>query len=146
MVIDGEIQFKTVTRAATRITGTPFYSYPYNFSADSGHAPFFKVIVEWTAYTEPAGNRGRDNGPDPNIIPDVIAREFFYKITLPDIKILDANNCYTIDLNLGVLGSEVEETSIEISGEQGYYVVNCSDPSEPVNPDLNAGRSAHFGE
>ena len=34
------------------ITGTPFYTYPMTWDADSPQAPFLKVILKWTAYDE----------------------------------------------------------------------------------------------
>lgn len=136
--IGGEIQYREYTRPAYEISGTPFYSYPYDFSGDSGHAPFFKVIVEWDAYKESTPATATAAGSKDN--PEIFAREFYYKITLPDQTLLSANKWYKINLQLAVLGSEADETAIDLVGEQGYYVVDWSDPLKAYAPDLNAGR------
>ncbi|MCR4860913.1 MAG: hypothetical protein K5910_09660 [Bacteroidales bacterium] len=136
--IGGEIKYKEYTRPAYEISGTPFYSYPYDYSADSGHAPFFKVIVEWDAYKESRPATATATGSKDN--PEIFAREFYYKITIPDQTLLSANKWYKINLQLAVLGSEADETAIDLVGEQGYYVVDWSDPTKPYAPDLNAGR------
>ena len=136
--IDGEIKYRTFTRPAYEITGTPFYSYPYDFSTDSGHAPFFKVIVEWTAYKETTRATDTTAGSKDN--PEIYAREFYYKITIPEQTLFSANKWYKIELELAVLGSEADETAIDLVGEQGYYVVDWSDPLNSEKPDLNAGR------
>ena len=137
--IDGKIQYLDHERPAYKITGTPFYSYPYDFSTNPGYAPFFKVIVEWDAFTE--DNPGSGDKDQQH----VWAREFYYKITIPSLNgkpmtLFEANKWYKIDLELGVLGSESDETAIDLVGEQGYYVVDWSDPGVAEKPDLNAGR------
>ena len=47
------------------ITGTPFYTYPMTWDADSPQAPFLKVILKWTAYDE------SQNGTQPPVYEDV---------------------------------------------------------------------------
>lgn len=136
--IDGQIKYREYTRPAYEVSGTPFYSYPYDFSGDSGHAPFFKVIVEWDAYKETTPATATAVGSKDN--PEIFAREFFYKITIPEQTLLSANKWYKINLQLAVLGSEADETAIDLVGEQGYYVVDWSDPLKAYAPDLNAGR------
>ena len=144
--INGEIQYRRFTHPAYGITGTPFYSYPYDYSKDAGHAPFFKVIVEWTGFNETSGTIATDTVPGTQNVPEVISREFFYKITIPDglfpddaPKVFQANHWYTIKLNLSTLGSEADETAIDVSSDT-YFVTNWSDPVRPENPDINAGR------
>lgn len=144
--IGDEIQYRLFDRLAYKITGTPFYTYPYDFSGDSGHAPFFKVIVEWTGYNESAGTIATDEEEGTKDVSEVIAREFFYKITIPDglfenatPKVFQANHWYTIRLNLSTLGSEADETAIDVSSDT-YFVTNWSDPLTPDKPDINAGR------
>lgn len=151
--VNGEIQYTTFTRQAYSVTGTPFYSYPNDFRGDSNYAPFFKVIVEWTAKNEvdneAAGTkRATDTEPGVGGTNEIVAREFYYKITMPDKdkdkndipRIWNANQWYKVTLNLSVLGSEADETAIDISGDQGYYVIDWSNPIEPEVPELNAGR------
>ena len=136
--VGGEIKYRTFTRPAYEISGTPFYSYPYKFSGDSGHAPFFKVIVEWDAYRE--NTPATDTQEGDKASPEIFAREFYYKITIPEQTLFSANKWYKINLQLAVLGSEADETAIDLVGEQGYYVVDWSDPLKAYKPDLNAGR------
>lgn len=142
VVVDGQVMEKEAfQRPAYKITGTPFYSYPYDFSGDSGHAPFFKVIVEWTAYTETDSettHRATDTQEGTKDVPQIIAHEFYYKITIPEIKIFEANNWYKIGLHLSTLGSEADETSIDVSSDT-YFVTNWGDPDEPEVPSINAG-------
>ncbi len=142
VVVDGKVVEKDAfNRPAYKITGTPFYSYPYDFSGDSGHAPFFKVIVEWTAYTETDSettHRATDTQEGTKDIPQIIAHEFYYKITIPEIKIFEANNWYKIGLHLSTLGSEADETSIDVSSDT-YFVTNWGDPDDPEVPSINAG-------
>lgn len=123
---DGKPVTHDVTHASFKITGTPFYSYPYDFSGDSGHAPYFKVIVEWTAY-------------DASNTPQIISQEFFYKISIPGITVFEPNKYYGLRLNLSTLGSEVDEASIDVSSDT-YFVADWSDPTNPDVPDLTAGR------
>jgi hypothetical protein len=137
--IDGAIKYMEYTRPAYKITGTPFYSYPYDFTADSGHAPFFKLIVEWTAMNEPADTRATNTRAGSGGVPEVISREFFYKITLPEIKILEANKWYKLKVNLATLGSESDEAAIDVSSDT-YFVTDWSDPTNPDKPEINAGR------
>ena len=142
----GEIVYHEYTRPAYKITGTPFYSYPYDFSTNSNYAPFFKIIVEWTGYNESAGTIATDTKEGTKNVAEVMAREFYYKISMPDglfrnftPKIFQANNSYTIILNLSTLGSQADQTAIDVSSDT-YFVTNWSDPLQADRPDINAGR------
>ena len=134
--IGGEIKYRTINRPGYKITGTPFYSYPYDFTNDSGHAPFFKIIVEWTAYNETTVATDTQEGSKDN--PEILAREFYYKITIPEIKVFQANQWIKIKLNLSTLGSEADEAAIDVSSDT-YFVSDWSDPLNPDKPDINAG-------
>lgn len=137
VIINGEVKYRTITRPAYRLAGTPFYSYPYDFSGDSGHAPFFKVIVEWTAYRETTHATDETAGDKAAM---VIGQEpFYYKILIPNQTLFSANKWYNINLNVSTLGSEADETAIDLVGEQGYYVVDWSNPDEVEKMDLSAG-------
>lgn len=123
---DNQPVMHDVSHESYKITGTPFYSYPYDFSGNSGHAPYFKVIVEWTAY-DAAGTA------------QIMNEEFFYKITIPEITEFEKNTHYGLRLNLSTLGSEVDDQTIDVSSDT-YFVANWSDPLNPDVPDLTAGR------
>ena len=135
--VDGAIQYYKYERPAYLITGTPFYSYPYDFSGDSGHAPFFKIIVEWTAYKESRIATETTEGGKGT--PEVISREFYYKITLPEIKLFQANKWYKLRVDLATLGSEADEAAIDVASDT-YFVTDWSDPTDPDVPEINAGR------
>lgn len=137
--VGGQIKYLEYTRPAYKITGTPFYSYPYDFSGDSGHAPFFKIIVEWTAMNEPAETRATNSSAGSGGTPEVISREFYYKITLPEIKIFQANKWYKLRVDLSTLGSEADEAAIDVASDT-YFVTDWSDPTDPDVPEINAGR------
>ncbi len=135
--VDGAIKYYEYERPAYLITGTPFYSYPYDFSGDSGHAPFFKMIVEWTAYKESEIATETTEGSKGT--PEVISREFYYKITLPEIKLFQANKWYKLRVDLATLGSEADEAAIDVASDT-YFVTDWSDPTDPDVPEINAGR------
>ena len=137
--VGGQIKYLEYTRPAYKITGTPFYSYPYDFSGDSGHAPFFKIIVEWTAMNEPAETRATNSSAGSGGTPEVISREFYYKISLPEIKIFQANKWYKLRVDLSTLGSEADEAAIDVASDT-YFVTDWSDPTDPDVPEINAGR------
>lgn len=138
VVIDGEVKHHTITRPAYQLTGTPFYSYPYDFSADSGHAPFFKVIVEWTAYTETQRATEETAGDKQTMV--INQEPFYYKILFPNQTLFSANKWYTINLNVATLGSEADDSALDLVGQQGYYVVDWSSPEEAEKMNLHAGR------
>ncbi len=140
VVIDGEVRHHTITRPAYKLTGTPFYSYPYDFSADSGHAPFFKVIVEWTAYNEPENDRATDEAAGKKNTMVINQEPFYYKILFPNQTLFSANKWYTINLNVSTLGSEADDAALDLVGQQGYYVVDWSSPEEAEKMNLHAGR------
>lgn len=136
---EGKIVTKKFNHPAYKITGTPFYSYPYNFTNNSDYAPFFKIIAEWTAMDEPAASRATDTQAGSGGEPKEISKEFYYKITIPEVKVFQANNWYKIRLNLSTLGSETDEGAIDVSSDT-YFVADWSSPESPAKPDINAGR------
>ena len=138
VVIDGEVMHHTITRPAYQLTGTPFYSYPYDFSANSGYAPFFKVIVEWTAYTETQRATEETAGDKKAMV--INQEPFYYKILFPNQTLFSANKWYTINLNVATLGSEADDAALNLVGQQGYYVVDWSSPEEAEKMNLHAGR------
>ena len=137
--VNGKIQYHEFTRPAYKITGTPFYSYPYDYSGDSGHAPFFKIIVEWDGVNEAGGTIATEDTPGEGGITEAFGKEFFYKITIPEVKVFQANQWMTIRLNLSTLGSEADEAAIDVSSDT-YFVADWSSPTNPAKPDINAGR------
>lgn len=147
-----------------KVEGTPFYSYPIQWTTSDTHAPFIKIIIPWTAYKETATtiphNYLKHNevapGESPYTLGDTLAtvtrnktvldnsdkggtKEFFYKINLPtqDLKML-RNHWYKIKLDVGVLGSRDDDLSTTLSGK--YYVVDWGDPDVASGGALLQGR------
>ena len=88
-------------------TATPFYTYPQAWATEELHEPYFKVILPWAV----VGDTGS-------------SRPYYYKVVIPNDfnGKIDRNTFYKFVMDIGVLGSEVDDGSVEISGE--YYVVN----------------------
>ncbi len=90
-------------------TVTPFYTYPQSWEPEEANAPYFKVVLPWAA-----------SGSASN------SKPYYYKVVMPnsfDGKI-DRNTFYKFVLDIGVLGSEVDDGSVEVLGD--YYVVDWS--------------------
>lgn len=90
-------------------TETPFYTYPQSWEQEEVHEPYFKVVLPWAA-----------SGSASN------SKPYYYKVVIPnsfDGKI-DRNTFYKFVLDIGVLGSEVDDGSVEVTGD--YYVVDWS--------------------
>ena len=104
---------------------------PISWSVNDAHAPFIKVIVPWQGYYEQAvGSHSAGES-------DSKTTEFYYKILVPELTQLDANNCYHIKLDLSVLGSESDEVPVQISGQ--YHVVDWNE-TEEMGGNQSAGR------
>lgn len=131
-----------------KVKGSPFYSYPMQWAADSPQAPFIKVILKWTAYIEDVDSVTVDG--ETKIVPrrekkesalDPILenreKEFYYKIPLPG-TILNANDWYDLTFNIAILGSTADELPVELAGQ--YCVMNWSDPEVHAGGELKQGR------
>lgn len=127
---DGTVQRQLATRTETKpywqISSLPLYSMPISWNVNDAHAPFIKVILPWKGYDK-----------DTQTPAQAVAKEFYYKILIPNRTTLDANGCYHISLDLSVLGSEADEVPVALTGK--YHVVDWNDP-EPMGGDQTAGR------
>ena len=123
----------TQTRKETyyKISSLPLYTMPIKWNVNDAHAPFIKVILPWMGY---------NTGETPSLNN---AKEFYYKILIPELTELDANGCYHVKLDLSVLGSTADEVPVEISGE--YHVVDWNSPVEAMGGDQTAGRYLDCG-
>ena len=90
-------------------TVTPFYTYPQAWETEEVHEPYFKVILPWAV----SGDTGS-------------SKPYYYKVVIPNSfnEKIDRNTFYKFILDIGVLGSEVDDGTVEISGD--YYVVDWS--------------------
>ncbi len=131
-----------------KVQGTPFYSYPMKWAADSPQAPFIKVILKWTAYVEDVDavtvdgetkivprREKKESALDP--ILENRNKEFYYKIPLPG-TVLNANDWYDLTFNIAILGSTADELPVELAGQ--YCVMNWSDPEVHAGGELKQGR------
>ena len=135
-------QTKQERHATTQTTVKPYYHYkvdkvpplytmPISWNVNEAHAPFIKVILPWQGRYEEAVD-GHAAGET-----DGKTTEFYYKILIPEMTKLDANNCYHIKLDLSVLGSSADEVPVEVSGK--YHVIPWDVPAE-MGGDQAAGR------
>lgn len=127
---DGTVQRQLATKTETKpywqISSLPLYSMPISWNVNDAHAPFIKVILPWKGYDK-----------DTQTPAQAVAKEFYYKILIPNRTTLDANGCYHISLDLSVLGSEADEVPVALTGK--YHVVDWNAP-EPMGGDQTAGR------
>lgn len=129
------------------LSGSPFYSYPMEWTTESPQAPFLKIILKWTHYPEPFvgysedgkdiivehNNYGKNYGTAVN--PDT--HEFYYKVPLPG-NVLYSNDWYELTFNVDILGSTTDELPVELAGQ--YSVVDWSDPHVDAGGNLIQGR------
>ena len=131
-----------------KVKGSPFYSYPMKWAAESPQAPFIKVILKWTAYVEDFDavtvdgetkivprREKKESALDP--ILENRNKEFYYKIPLPG-TVLNANDWYDLTFNIAILGSTADELPVELAGQ--YCVMNWSDPEVHAGGELKQGR------
>lgn len=115
----------------------PFYTYPQNWATADPKEPFLKLILPWTRV---AGDDHEYN-PDWETKPHSwgsIQKQFYYRILLPhDATGFVSNNWYHINLDVAILGSDIDDASVDIEGT--YYVVPWGDPIS-VEADIKGSR------
>lgn len=115
----------------------PFYTYPQNWATADPKEPFLKLILPWTRV---AGDDHEYN-PDWETKPHSwgsIQKQFYYRILLPhDATGFVSNNWYHINLDVAILGSDIDDASVDIEGK--YYVVPWGD-AVPVEADIKGSR------
>ena len=115
----------------------PFYTYPQNWATADPKEPFLKLILPWTRV---AGDDHEYN-PDWETKPHTwgsIQKQFYYRILLPhDATGFVSNNWYHINLDVAILGSDIDDASVDIEGT--YYVVPWGDPIS-VEADIKGSR------
>ncbi|MBR3449845.1 MAG: hypothetical protein IKH24_03285 [Bacteroidales bacterium] len=92
----------------------PFYTYPRKWESHEMTAPYFKVVLSWSD--------------------GVNVQPYYYKVLLPESMggKIDRNTLYKFVMNIGVLGSETDDGSVEIDGT--YYVVDWKDGTKLGDP------------
>ncbi len=82
----------------------PFYCYPEKWAAKSPDEPFFKLVIPWSD--------GRQQ------------KQFYYRIFNP-VNYLLANRWQKMKVDVAILGSELDDTSVEITGN--YCIADWSE-------------------
>ena len=115
----------------------PFYTYPQNWATADPKEPFLKLVLPWTRV---AGDDHEYN-PDWETKPHTwgsIQKQFYYRILLPhDETGFVSNNWYHINLDVAILGSDIDDASVEIDGT--YWVVPWGS-ADPVEADIKGSR------
>ena len=115
----------------------PFYTYPQKWVTSDPKEPFLKLVLPWT----------REAGDDHETNPDwatkphtwgSIQKSFYYRIMLPNISTgFVSNNWYHINLDVAILGSDIDDASVDIVGT--YWVVPWG-TTTPVEADIKGSR------
>ncbi|MBP5517994.1 MAG: hypothetical protein J6X91_04990 [Bacteroidales bacterium] len=115
----------------------PFYTYPQTWATSDPKEPFLKLVLPWTRI---AGDDHETN-PDWATKPHTwgsIQKQFYYRIMLPhDASGFVSNNWYHINLDVAILGSDIDDASVDIEGT--YYVVDWGS-ADPVEADIKGSR------
>ncbi len=103
--------YRHLTASATNsgfYDAEPFYSYPQTWAAGAARQPYLKLIIPW----EKKGGTAT-------------TKNYYYKIPIPDLKML-RNNWYQIALTVSILGGE-EHTPLPV--ELNYCVAPWNNPT-----------------
>ena len=145
------------------VAGSPFYSYPMKWETSDSHAPFIKIILEWSAYVQDTthttgtymkhmaadgesmyqtGDSVIVNSHDLNQgtpVDKYQRQKFYYKIAIPSDKNILYSNVWTkIQLYVALLGGMEDEAAVDVIGR--YYVVDWNDPNVSGGGNLTAGK------
>lgn len=104
--------YRHLTASATNsgfYDAEPFYSYPQTWAAGAARQPYLKLIIPW----EKRGGTAT-------------TKNYYYKIPIPDLKML-RNNWYQIALTVSILGGE-EHTPLPV--ELQYCVAPWNNPTQ----------------
>lgn len=85
----------------------PMYTYPryWETGKDSGNTrePYLKLILPWER-----------EGDEEHLI-SYAKKEFYYRILLPNDNYFLRNNWYHYDVNVGMLGADIEDAAVEMN-------------------------------
>lgn len=99
-------------------TSVPFYSYPQKWVYGASKSPAIKMAVNWRREAGTSEMKKVEYG--------TAEKPFFYKVDIPgselpgDTLTLKSNYWYKIVLNVGILGSETDDASINLDAH--FYV------------------------
>ncbi len=115
----------------------PFYTYPQTWPTADPKEPFLKLVLPWTRVAGDDHEYNPDWGTKPHSWGS-IQKQFYYRILLPhDETGFVSNNWYHINLDVAILGSDIDDASVDIEGK--YWVVPWGDAT-PVEADIKGSR------
>lgn len=130
------VQTGTITTTESFYTSYPFYTYPQTWATEDPKEPFLKLVLPWS----------RIPGDDSDVNPDETHRhtwggtqkQFYYRIILPNNATgFVSNNWYHINLDVAILGSDIDDASVDIEGT--YWVVPWG-TGDNVETDIKGSR------
>ena len=146
----------TTSDGTSIVTGSPFYSYPMKWETSDPHAPFIKIILQWTGYKErnetitstfiSHETGGTHTGPAVKVTEHekngelvTKSQNFYYKISIPSKENILQSNVWTkINLDVAVLGGVDEDNTVDVVGR--YFVVDWCDPAVAGGGELTSGK------
>lgn len=115
----------------------PFYTYPQTWATSDPKEPFLKLVLPWTRIAGDDHEYNPDWATKPHSWGS-IQKQFYYRIMLPhDASGFVSNNWYHINLDVAILGSDIDDASVDIEGT--YYVVDWGS-ADPVEADVKGSR------
>ncbi|MBO7562144.1 MAG: hypothetical protein J6T04_04575 [Bacteroidales bacterium] len=115
----------------------PFYTYPQTWPTADPHEPFLKLVLPWTRVAGDDHEYNPDWATKPHSWGS-IQKQFYYRILLPHTSTgFVKNNWYHINLDVAILGSDIDDASVTIEGT--YWVVPWGS-ADPVEADIKGSR------
>ena len=91
----------------------PMYTYPryWKVGQETGNTrePYLKLVLPW------------EREEDQNNVISYAKKEFYYKILLPNDGYFLRNNWYHYDVNVGMLGADIEDAAVNVN-PIGFYI------------------------
>ena len=115
----------------------PFYTYPQTWQTADPKEPFLKLVLPWTRVAGDDHEYNPDWATKPHSWGS-IQKQFYYRVLLPNNATgFVSNNWYHINLDVAILGSDIDDASVDITGE--YWVVPWG-MATPVAADIKGSR------
>lgn len=123
----GETTKKEVTNSYPFYQFDPFYTSPLEWDYSDPDAPFIKIVCPWkrtqtVTYTKTRDSKDDEWGEETSeTVQNETQKNFYYKLTIPGTT-FKKNNWYEYKVYLGLLGSDTDDTAVEVSYK--YYVAD----------------------
>ena len=134
---DPPVETGTVTTTEQFHKSHPFYTYPQTWATSDPKEPFLKLVLPWTRLAGDDHETNQDWETKPHTWGS-IQKQFYYRILLPNNATgFVSNNWYHINLDVAILGSDIDDASVDIEGT--YWVVPWSEGPN-VEADIKGSR------